>query len=324
MIKLINLFLIVFYANSYAINITNLDFHTTKSCPAYLSKNQGSNPNNLTVQPNKIYPVREINKPSPNWFRIEIAEEQTLRWVSAECGFSKSNGQGGDNCSNQGMADSHVLALSSQAGFCETYGYEAGKPECRHLSKNSYQANHLTVHGLWPNKDTCGTHYGFCGVKPQTTHCAYAPLELSPEVGDELKKLMPSYKYGSCLDRHEWNKHGSCQILSADDYFSLAMRLTTEADQSEFGKYLTAHQGQTVKLAELRKVIEQTFGANNASKVYLGCHNRVLVDVYIQLPALIPRTASLSSLVQDAPSNHLRDMCGTSVTISHFNKESWF
>ncbi len=65
------------------------------------------------------------------------------------------------------MADSHVLALSSQSGFCQTYGFEAGKPECLKLSKTSYQARHLTLHGLWPKLNSCGQRYGFCGVRPQ-------------------------------------------------------------------------------------------------------------------------------------------------------------
>ncbi len=66
-------------------------------------------------------------------------------------------------CNDPNSADSYVLALSSQAGFCETYGFEAGRPECLHLTKDSYAATHLTLHGLWPNKDLCGTYYGYCG-----------------------------------------------------------------------------------------------------------------------------------------------------------------
>lgn len=266
MIKIINLFLIALSVNTYAINVSNLDFQATKTCPAYLSKNQGTNPNNLMVEPNKIYPVREINKPSPDWYRIEMLEQHTLSWVSSECGLAQKNGQATSTCDSAGMADSYVLALSSQPGFCETYGFEAGKPECRKLAKDSYQANHLTLHGLWPNIDVCGQHYGFCNVRPQTNHCDYTPVELSPIVSDELKKLMTSFNYGSCLERHEWNKHGSCQILSADGYFSLAMRLTTEADKSPFGVYLTEHQGQTVTLSVLREMIDKTFGVTNREK----------------------------------------------------------
>ncbi|MCW8445079.1 ribonuclease T [Fluoribacter gormanii] len=231
----------------------------------------------------------------------------------------------GDSCDTQaGMSDSYVLALSSQPGFCETYGYEAGKPECMHLSKNSYQAKHLTLHGLWPNQNACGQSYGFCGVEQKSRHCAYPPLNLSPPVSEHLKKMMPSYNYGSCLERHEWNKHGSCQILSADEYFSLAMRLTESVDNSVLGHYLTEHQGQKVPLTVLRKKVSQTFGKNNSGKVYLGCRNGILVDIYIQLPALIPFDEPIETLIEKAPDSQVHDTCPAKVMLSDFNKASWF
>lgn len=231
----------------------------------------------------------------------------------------------GDACDLQaGISDSYVLALSSQPGFCQTYGYEAGKPECMHLPKNSFQAHHLTLHGLWPNQYSCGQRYGFCGVKQKSHHCAYPPLNLSSQVSEQLKKMMPSYNYGSCLERHEWNKHGSCQLLSADEYFSLAMRLAEAADHSVLGEYITHHQGQKVPLSVLREMVVQTFGKKNSGKIYLGCRNGILVDVYIQLPALIPFNESLESLVDAAPDSPVNDTCPAQVLLSNFNKGSWY
>jgi len=118
MIKIINLFLIAFSVHVHAIQISNLEFQATKTCPAYLSKNHRTNPNNLMTRPDTVYPVREINKPSPDWLRVEMIGEHTLRWVQAECGFTQQNGHATNACDNAGMADSYVLALSSQAGFC--------------------------------------------------------------------------------------------------------------------------------------------------------------------------------------------------------------
>lgn len=227
-----------------------------------------------------------------------------------------------DTCDIQGLSDSYVLALSSQPGFCQSYGYEAGKPECVHLPKDSYQAKHLTLHGLWPNQKVCGQSYGYCGVEQKAKHCAYPPLDLSLRVSEKLKKNMPSYYYGSCLERHEWNKHGSCQILTADRYFSLAMRLTETVDNSMFGQYLTQHQGQKVQLAHLRKMIADSFGPTNSGKVYLGCKKGVLVDIYMQLPALIPYDDSLESLINKAPDSPIHDTCPNNVTLSNFSKDS--
>lgn len=222
------------------------------------------------------------------------------------------------SCDNVGMADSYVLALSSQPGFCETYGLEAGKPECLKLSRDSYAAKHLVLHGLWPNQNLCGQNYGFCGIRPKSNHCDYSPLNLSTSVSDALKKIMPSYQYGSCLERHEWNKHGSCQILSEDDYFALASRLAFEADESAFVQYIHAHQGEKVKLSKLQDLVEKDFG--NKGKVYFGCKNGILVDIFFYLPALIPYDEPLNTLVSTAKSNYTREGCPAQLFISNFNK----
>lgn len=323
MTKIIILLLLFFTFNCNALSTNNLEFHATKSCPAYLSKNKKTNPNNLLVEPGVIYPVVAINKYSADWLQVKTADQSSLRWVSKECGFTEGRWVAANSCDSAGLADSYVLAISSQPGFCETYGYEAGKPECRKLTKSSYQASHLTLHGLWPNKDLCGQHYGFCGVKPEANHCDYSPVSLSFEVSTKLQQLMPSFLYGSCLERHEWNKHGSCQSLSADEYFSLAMHLTMEADQSAMGQYLRAHQGQKVLLSDLRKAIVQAFGVANQEKVSLGCKDNILVDIYIQLPSVLSANESLLASMNKASRRHTRDLCGKVLTISHFNKDSW-
>lgn len=326
MLKSTTLFLLACSFSLQASILVSGTFEATQSCPAYVSKNKKNNPDNLMVQPSQQYLLKEINKTNPDWLRIEFPDyHHALRWVSASCGETQYTQRDQSKCvSEVGMADSYVLAMSSQSGFCQTHGYEAGKPECLKLSRNSYQANHLTLHGLWPNQEACGQRYGFCGINPQPNHCDYSPVKLNPVVAEQLKKLMPSYYYGSCLERHEWNKHGSCQMLNTDDYFSLAMQLTTEMDQSVFGQYLTQHRGETVQIGTLRELIATSFGKNNSGKVYLGCKNGVLVDIFIELPSLISLDESLSSLINKAPVYPDRDSCSNNIRISDFSKESWF
>lgn len=323
------LFAVLPFFSHSSINV-NGSFTATKACPAYLSKNKKTNPDNLNTEPGQLYSLREINQPfKPKWLRISIpgAQSSKLRWVAADCGeygFSYQPNFKGVCEQNPGLADSHVLALSWQPAFCQSYGYEAGKPECLHLPAKSYQATHLVLHGLWPNQHSCGQRYGFCGVNPQVSHCAYPPIILSEPVANNLRQLMPSFAYGSCLERHEWNKHGSCQLLSEDEYFSLAMRLNREANQTALALFLAENLGETVERAELRKLIRQSFGKDTSSKVYLGCKNGFLVDIYIQLPALIPQNESLASLINKAPDFQRPDACPAKIVISDFNSESWF
>ncbi|MDX1835986.1 ribonuclease T2 family protein [Legionella taurinensis] len=300
-------------------------FIAGKSCPAYLSKNKKTNPSNASVEAGQRFTLIEINRPyKPDWLRITMADG-TGRWVASQCGDADYQTQPASRCDQSpGMADSYVLALSWQPAFCQTYGYEAGKPECMKLKPASYAASHLTLHGMWPNQNQCGQNYGFCGVEPQPNHCDYPVVNLNDEVAGMLRVLMPSYAFGSCLERHEWYKHGSCQILSADAYFSLAMRLVNEADRSQLGTYLHEHLGKTVTRSELEERVRLSFGSNAAKKVYLGCKNGLLVDIYIQLPALIPYSESLKTLVQKAPELKRYQGCPASVGISDFTMNAWF
>ncbi|KTD34584.1 ribonuclease T2 family protein [Legionella israelensis] len=318
--KLISFLFIIFSFNLNASILVSGYFEANQSCPAFLSKNKKTNPNDLHVEKQQRYTLREINRLSPDWLRIEIpVQSSSFRWVHAECGqFQYQIQENGDCEMKPGLADSYVLALSWQPAFCQTYGYEAGKPECLNLSETSYASHHMTLHGLWPNQKACGQSYSYCGVAPQKNHCSYAPVELGPVVATHLKELMPSYAFGSCLERHEWNKHGSCQVLSSDDYFSLAMRLAREADNSTMGEYLRENRGLSIKQQQLRQKIQEAFGQNADQKIYLGCKNGMLVDIFIQLPVLIPEQQPLSVLIADAPKTDRYSGCPDHIWISDF------
>ncbi|ETO92236.1 ribonuclease T2 family protein [Legionella oakridgensis] len=296
-------------------------FDAKKSCPAFISKNKATNPDELTIQAGQRYRLREIINIPPQWVRVEFPSERyALRWIRTECGIAQYEIKQEKPCDNSpGMADSHVLALNWLPGFCETYGYEAGKPECIKLPADAYQAQHMVLHGLWPNNAACGSNYGYCGVEGPKAHCDYPPVILSKPVADDLSQFMPSYAYGSCLERHEWNKHGSCQVLSADQYFSLAMRLTNETNKTAIGQFLQAHIGDVVELSQMKETIKNTFGDDAGDKVYLGCKNGRLVDIYISLPALIPEGESLLVLIQKASNRKYGYGCPQKIIISDFH-----
>ncbi len=87
MIKPITLLLLFCSFTVNASILVNGTFEATKSCPAYLSKNRKSNPDNLMVEPNQKYQLKEINKTKPDWLRIQFSDHQpNLRWVSVDCG----------------------------------------------------------------------------------------------------------------------------------------------------------------------------------------------------------------------------------------------
>lgn len=326
MIRFIGFLLSIYTVLTHATTVEG-SFQATKTCQAYLSKNNKTNPDNRQVQPQQTYRLLEINRQTnPDWLRIQISEpNSTVRWVAAYCGVADYRINDPSSCNqNPGLADSYVLALSWQPAFCQTYGYEAGKPECLQLNAKSYQASHLVLHGLWPNQNNCGQSYGFCNAEPQKSHCDYPALSLSKDVAETLNVLMPSFAFGSCLERHEWYKHGSCQILTQDAYFSLALRLTKEADLTPLGQFLHEHVGEKVARKQLEELVRASFGKEATRKVYLGCKNGLLVDIFIQLPPLIPASESLESLVSKAPELKRYEGCPASLSISDFNSDTWF
>jgi ribonuclease T2 len=92
-----------------------------------------------------------------------------------------------------GQFDFYLLNLSWSPEFCATHG---DSPECgRNLG--------FVVHGLWP-QDANGDY-------PQ--HCSDAPGPANPQ-GDT--DIMPTVS----LVEHEWQTHGTCSGLGADDYFA--------------------------------------------------------------------------------------------------------
>ena len=77
-----------------------------------------------------------------------------------ELSVAPQHSHGAKQCQTKELTDSNVLALSWQPTFCEKYDEE---PECAVKDPNDYVATHFSLHGLWTNKKTCRTHYGFCG-----------------------------------------------------------------------------------------------------------------------------------------------------------------
>lgn len=313
------LLLVGIIGQSFAVNFTG-DFTASASCPAYTSKNNLTNPGDVRTVVGTKYVISEANKLPAEWYRVSIAgaPENNLRWVEAKCGTVESKET--TSCSlDSGKADSYVLALSLQPGFCETGGYAKGKPECLNLAKNSIYRQEFGLHGLWPNQDACGTNYGFCNsTKQQTNFCDYAPLALNSDVSHVLSTYMASYAYGSCLERHEWYKHGTCQVKDQSSYYQLAITLTHQVDETKFKNYVINNMGNTVSLDSLKQNFDASFGVGMNKKVQFLCTNGILTDLYINMPNLdkITQTNFVTLLGQAA--DNKASSCGSQVKISNF------
>ncbi len=292
----------------------------TRSCEAYISKNKRTNPDHAKIVVGQSYAVIEVNKvDNPSWYRLNIPNaDPQARWVADYCGVVDvqigKNGGGSNECSTPGLEDSYVLALSWQPSFCETHRH---KPECQVEDKKSYQARNFTLHGLWPNKRGCGIKYEFCGEvrsKPGD-FCDYPALTLFTEVRNNLKQVMPSAAAGSCLQRHEWFKHGTCQTQwSIDEYFDIAVDLTKQFNESGMGYFMSRNVGEIVAEDEFIKRIDCTHGLNTHKAFELKCKDGNLVDVYIHLTENINEKENFGDLVRNT-GREFKSNCGGSFKV---------
>ncbi len=292
-------------------------FIAEDECPLFQSKKKQTNPGNLKSQPGTSYAIREaiVSGGAPEWLRVTTdASSSPLRWVETSCGRTedfKASGGGGNNgggnnggsgkCNTAGQHDSHVMAISWQPAFCET---KSGKTECATLDSARFDSSHFALHGLWPNKDGCGIKYGFCGAvrkRPQGSMCAYPELDLTDEVRQALGVVMPSAEHGTCLQRHEWWKHGTCRDEDPNDYYQLTMRLLEEVNDSAFVQdFVQDHIGQTIRRADLEEAFDAAFGDGAHRRVKLSCKSKMLIEMQLSLPRELAAGATLAELLAAA------------------------
>lgn len=274
------------------------------------------NPDNTRLSAGQSYTVIDASADA-SWLRIVIPSAQPAqRWVPASCGNARlgmpaGGGQTSASCSTGGQADSYVFAVSWQAAFCATHQQ---KPEC--TTPTAWAAGNFTLHGLWPNKTSCGTNYGFCSSQPQQKNfCAYPEPAISPDTFQQLGQVMPSAAAGSCLQRHEWYKHGTCQSTwDANGYFQTAITLTQQFNASGPAAFMRANLGKQVRASDFYTAIDQGLGNNAHQRMKFTCTNGQLVDIYINLPATIPSQPDLRQLIGAAKPGFSSN-CGNSFTV---------
>ncbi len=173
-----------------------------------------------------------------------------------------------------GDFDYYVLALSWQPAFCET---KPDKEECETQTANRYDAANFALHGLWPNVKGDDAHnFGYCDVAQSVIRqdessdwCDMPEVELSDDVWQDLTRLMPGA--ASCLQNHEWYKHGTCAGMSADAYFALANELTAFFAKSDFNSYVADHVGDEVNRRDLLDKFDDEFGPGASDHLSLRC-----------------------------------------------------
>lgn len=165
-----------------------------------------------------------------------------------------------------GDFDYYVLSLSWQSAFCEI---NQQKPECQKQVDGDYSATNFTLHGLWPNRSGDKKHrYAYCEVGASAMRldkkghwCDQKAVYVDPELAEKMPGVQ------SCLQMHEWVKHGSCSGLSMDKYFNVSLDLMDDIASTQLATMIRENIGRTISRKELLAVWKREFPATKNSLV---------------------------------------------------------
>lgn len=130
-----------------------------------------------------------------------------------------------------------------------------------------------------------------------------------------LESVMPSAKHGSCLQRHEWYKHGTCQkTMDVGEYYQTSVRMTNEFNTSGMAAFMSSRIGQVVQTQDFLAAFDNAFGKNRHNALTLKCFEDKLMDVYVELTLPVDAESSLSNQIQYRHRT-LENKCGRSFLI---------
>ena len=275
----------------------------TKECSAFNNMKHTSNTNEIKLEVGKEYRILQKNK--GQILTLIEGERVAQRWVDEACFNDSSKGIEETKKENKTLptlaaavnssvlgnkrkatlsnstSKQNLLAISWQNAFCQTHQY---KKECKSMSSKDFGASNFVLHGLWPqprNNQYCNVSKIEVGKDKNKQWNKLNNLELNSTVRSELSKLMPGYS--SNLHKHEWVKHGTCYGTNANDYYWDSMILLTQVNESDIQKYFKLNIGKTIRLKELREVVDKAFGKGAGKHVTMNCTRGLITELWFHL-----------------------------------------
>ena len=191
----------------------------------------------------------------------------------------------------------NLLALSWHNAFCETHRY---KKECKrglsNLLKRKASDTHFVLHGLWPQpRNNVYCHLAKSVIeKDKAKRWRQLPsVELDTQTSTALAQVMPGFK--SQLHKHEWIKHGTCYGKDANGYFTDAVSLVKQVNNSALGMFFTQNIGQRVSLKQIQLLADKAFGRGAGKRVALQCKRGMITELWFNLGG---SSSDLSQLLQ--------------------------
>jgi ribonuclease T2 len=162
-----------------------------------------------------------------------------------------------DSEASAGQFDYYLLSLSWAPNYCASHLGDHSA-ECRIGGHNAF-----VLHGLWPQSSS--------GPPPMS--CSNGSPVAAATV-DHMMNFMPSRS----LIQHEWQKHGTCTGLSAQDYFDQAEQAFTHVQVP--AEYRSLNHEQQFNVSDLEKhFAEANHAPSEAFRV--SCHSGDLVSMQV-------------------------------------------
>jgi len=157
----------------------------------------------------------------------------------------------------QGNFDYYLLSLSWAPNYCAEHPGD-NSTECR-------SGNHkgFVLHGLWPQSNE-GEPLMSC-------------QPARPVAGDIVRHMLEYYPSPGLI-QHEWEKHGTCSGLSAQEYFAKVEQAFKAVQPPEQFKNLSSDKSIAPK------DVDQSFAGSNhapADAFRISCHAQELVGVEV-------------------------------------------
>jgi ribonuclease T2 len=192
-----------------------------------------------------------------------------------------------------------ILAASWQPAFCEG---AAGRPECRQQSSTRFDANHFSLHGLWPTGEYCEVSTKLEQLDRDGRWSALPPVELPAALQNTLDEVMPGTR--SQLERHEWIKHGTCFGADEASYYSVATQLLATLNASKVRDLFADNIGKTLSRDQIREAFDDAFGRDAGKRVRIACDDdgrrRIISEITIGLWGAPGEAPDLGKLIRAA------------------------
>ena len=193
-----------------------------------------------------------------------------------------------------------VLAISWQAGFCET---RPRLPECRSQTDQRFDANHFALHGLWPQPRSeayCDVPQSQVDLSKQRRWSRLGGLGLPEDMQLDLLRVMPGAR--SFLHRHEWVKHGTCYSRNAETYYRDSLALMAAINASSVQDLFANNIGKKLTTRQIRAEFDKAFGRGVGNRIRVSCvkdgKRQLIKELTLGMNGVVGSTPDLKRLTR--------------------------